>query len=85
MGDFNHLDVCWVRNTAGCTQSRRLLDCVEDNFLNHVLDKKNRGEGLLNLVLTNANELIKEIRNGRILGSSKFLILRNMGLTFGSV
>lgn len=26
IGDFNYLDVCWGSNTAGCKQSRRLLE-----------------------------------------------------------
>ncbi|TRZ16488.1 hypothetical protein HGM15179_010617 [Zosterops borbonicus] len=75
--DFNHLDVYWVRNTTGWTQSRRLLD-----FLIQVLDKSTR-EVLLDLVLTNANELIKEVRNGESLDCSNFVILRNKDLNFG--
>lgn len=63
LGDFNHLDVCQIRNTAGCTQSRRLLDYVEDIFLIQVLDKPTRGEVLVDLVPTSAKKLIKEVRN----------------------
>lgn len=70
MGDFKHLDVYWVGNTADCTQFRRVLDCVEDNLLIQVLDKATRGEALLDLVLTNANKLIKEVRNGGSVGCS---------------
>lgn len=33
---FNHLDVYWEGNTVGCKQSRRLLECAEDNFLDQV-------------------------------------------------
>ncbi|GAB0207569.1 hypothetical protein GRJ2_003222600 [Grus japonensis] len=33
MGDFNHPDICWRDNTAGHKQSRRFLECVNDNFL----------------------------------------------------
>lgn len=32
--------------------SKRLLECVEDNFLVHVLDKTTMGEASLDLVLT---------------------------------
>jgi len=32
-GDFNHAGVCWWDNTAGHKQYRRLLECVDDNFL----------------------------------------------------
>ena len=33
MGDFNLRDVCWKCHTAERKQSRRFLECVEDNFL----------------------------------------------------
>ncbi|KAK4826063.1 hypothetical protein QYF61_005022 [Mycteria americana] len=33
MGDFNVPDVCWKHSTAERKQSRRFLECVEDNFL----------------------------------------------------
>ncbi|KAK4811350.1 hypothetical protein QYF61_027579 [Mycteria americana] len=33
IGDFNHLDICWKSSTANCKQSRKLLGCIEDNFL----------------------------------------------------
>ena len=46
---------------ASCKQSRRLLEPTEDNSLIQILDKPTRGEGLLDLVLTNA-EMIKEVK-----------------------
>ncbi|XP_069729747.1 uncharacterized protein [Phaenicophaeus curvirostris] len=33
VGDFNLPDICWKYNTAEKKQSRRFLECVEDNFL----------------------------------------------------
>ena len=33
MGDFNHPNICWRDNTAGHKQSRRFLQCTDDNFL----------------------------------------------------
>jgi len=29
LGDFNHPNICWK---SSCWQSRRLLECIEDNF-----------------------------------------------------
>ncbi|KAJ7399312.1 hypothetical protein BTVI_116096 [Pitangus sulphuratus] len=63
MGDFNHLDVCWESNTAGCKK-------FNDNFLVQVLEKPNRGEVLLDLVLTNADELTKGVKVDGSLGCS---------------
>lgn len=43
---------------ACCKQSRRLLECAEDNVLIQILDKQTGGETLLNLVLTCADEVV---------------------------
>ena len=64
MRNFNHLDVCWESNTMGSKQSRGLLYCIEDNFLIQVLGKLTRGEMLLDVVLTSAGEIIKEVKIG---------------------
>ena len=32
LGEFNPPDNCWKSSTASCGQSRRLLECMEDNF-----------------------------------------------------
>lgn len=40
-------------------QFKRLPDHIEDDFLVQVLDKPARGEVLLDLVLTNADYIIK--------------------------
>lgn len=63
----------------------RLLDCVGESFLIQVLDKPTRGEVMLDLVLTNANELFKEVRNGGSMGCSSSVILKNKNLNFGRV
>ncbi|TRZ12997.1 hypothetical protein HGM15179_014112 [Zosterops borbonicus] len=33
LGDFNHPDICWEISMESCRQSRRLLECIQDNFL----------------------------------------------------
>ena len=70
---------------AGGRQSRRFLESVEDNFLVQVIDEPTRGEALLDLVLTNAEESIKGVKIGGSLGCSdhalvEFVILKNAGL-----
>ena len=84
MGDFNHPDVCWNSGMAGGRQSRRFLESV-DNFLVQVIDGPTRGEALLDLVLTNAEESIRDVKIGGSLGCSdhalvEFVILKNAGL-----
>ena len=70
MGDFNHLDICWDSGMAGGRQSRRFLDSAEDNFLVQVIDGPTQGEALLDLVLTNKEESIREVKIGGSLGCS---------------
>jgi len=38
LGGFNHLDICWKSSTVSCKQSRRFLECIEDNSLSQVTD-----------------------------------------------
>ena len=70
---------------VGCKQSRRHLESVEDNFLVQLLDREARGEALLDLVLTSAENIIKRVEVGGSLGCSdhvllESVIMRNMDL-----
>ena len=84
MGDFNHPDVCWNSGMAGGRQARRFLESV-DNFLVQVIDGPTRREALLDLVLTGAEESIREVKIGGSLDCTdhalvEFVILKNAGL-----
>lgn len=90
LGDFNHLDVYWENHAAENKQSRRFLESIEDNFLIQVLDKTTTREALLDLVITNTAELIKEVKIGGSLSCSdhtlaEFVISRDMGLAKSKV
>ncbi|GAB0179197.1 hypothetical protein GRJ2_000385000 [Grus japonensis] len=81
MGDFNHPHICWRDNTAGHKQSRRFLECVDDNFLLQVIEEPTRRGAMLDLVLTNKEELVGDMKLKGSLGCSdhkmvKFKILR---------
>ncbi|GAB0187348.1 hypothetical protein GRJ2_001200100 [Grus japonensis] len=62
MGDFNHPNICWRDNTAGHKQSRRFLECVDDNFLLQVIEEPRRRGAMLDLVLTNKEGLVGNVR-----------------------
>jgi len=66
--DFNHPDICWKSSMATGRQSRRFLECTEGNFLSKVIHTPTRGDAILDLVLTNASELIGGIKTGGSLG-----------------
>jgi len=83
--DFNHPDICWKDHTVSCKRSRRLVESIDDNFLVQVVDRPTRGEVLLDLLLTNAEEIIKGTNVGGSLGGSdhalvEFVISRDVGL-----
>ena len=88
--DFNHPDIYWKDHTVSCKRSRRLLESIDDNFLVQVLDRPTRGEALLDLLLTNAEEIIKGVKVGGSLGCSdhaqvKFVISSHVGLAKSGV
>ncbi|KAK4827894.1 hypothetical protein QYF61_022317 [Mycteria americana] len=69
---------------ASCRQSRRLLECIEDNSLSQVIDSPTRGDVILDLMVTNTSQLIGDIKTGGSLGCSdhalvEFAVLRDMG------
>ncbi|TRZ07523.1 hypothetical protein HGM15179_019577, partial [Zosterops borbonicus] len=70
MEDFNHLDVCWRENMAGHKQFRKFLKCVDDNFLLQVIKEPTRRSAVLDLVLTNKEELVGvSVLHSLVLGS----------------
>ncbi|GAB0204525.1 mitochondrial enolase superfamily member 1 [Grus japonensis] len=81
MGDFNHPDICWRDNAAERKQSRKFLECVDDNFLLQVTEKPTRRGATLDLILTNKEGLVGDITLKGSLGCSdhkmvEFRILR---------
>ncbi|TRZ08196.1 hypothetical protein HGM15179_018912 [Zosterops borbonicus] len=84
LGDFNYPNICWESSMATCWQSRRLLECMDNNFLSQVIDSTTREDVLLDLLVTNASELIRNVKIGGSLGCSdhtlvEFAVLRDMG------
>ncbi|KAK4826009.1 hypothetical protein QYF61_003782 [Mycteria americana] len=70
VGDFNLPDVCWKYNTAERKQSRRFLECVEDNFLTQLVSEPTRGGSSLDLLFTNREGLVGDVVVGGCLGLS---------------
>ncbi|KAM6317421.1 uncharacterized protein O3Q21_008449 [Podargus strigoides] len=76
LGDFNHPDVCWKMSTASCRQSKRLLECLDDNFLTQKPDSPTQGEAILDLMVTNVSEFIRDVKIGGSLGCSDHALLQ---------
>jgi len=64
LGDFNHPNICWKSSTVSCRPSRRFLECIEDNFLGQIIDSPTQGDAILDLMVTNASELISDTKIG---------------------
>ena len=58
---FNLPDICWKYNTAERKQSRRFLECVEENFLTQLVSEPTRGGASLDLLFTNIEELVGDV------------------------
>ncbi|GAB0185700.1 hypothetical protein GRJ2_001035300 [Grus japonensis] len=81
IGDFKHPNTCWRGNTAGHKQSRRFLECIDDNFLLQVIEEPMRRGAMLDLVLTNKEGQVGNVKLKGSLGCSdhkmvEFKILR---------
>jgi len=60
--DFNHPNIFWRDKIAGHKQSRRFLDSADDNFLLQVIEEPMRRGEMLDLVLTNKEGLVGNVK-----------------------
>jgi len=66
MRDFSHPDICWEDHTARHTQSRRFLQSIDDNILTQVVEEPMRRGVLLDLLLTNGEGLVEDVKMPRL-------------------
>lgn len=58
---FNLPDACWHLNTAESKQSKRFLECMEDNFLTQLLRELTRGSAQLDLLFMIRKGLVGDV------------------------
>ena len=75
MKDFNLPDVFWKYNTVDRKQSRRFLECVEDNLLTQLVRKPTREGAPLGLLFVNKEGLVGDVAVGGHLGHSNYEIM----------
>ncbi|PKU40539.1 rna-directed dna polymerase from mobile element hypothetical protein [Limosa lapponica baueri] len=68
-------DICWKYNTAEREQSRRFLECVEDNFLTQLVSEPTRESALLDQLLVNREGLVRDVKVQGRLGQSGHKII----------
>ncbi|KAJ7411268.1 adaptin ear-binding coat-associated protein 1 [Pitangus sulphuratus] len=71
VGDFNLLDVCWELHTVEKRQSRRFLECIEDNFLLQLVNEPTR-----DAAPSQIEGLVGDVVVGGCLGHSDHEIIR---------
>jgi len=61
-GHFNHPCISWRRNTTGHKRSRKFLQSISDYFLTQATEDTMRGGAMLDLMLTNKEGLIGDVK-----------------------
>ena len=70
MRDFNYPNICWRDNTSGHKQSRRFLECIDDNFLLQVIEEEKRRGAVLDLAPSNKEGVVGSVKLKGSLGCS---------------
>jgi len=81
VGDFHHPGIAWCNNTTVHTQSRRFLECIDNNFPLQVTEQPMRRSAVLDLILISKEGLMGNAKLKGSLGCShhelvEFKILR---------
>ncbi|MDJ0596593.1 MAG: reverse transcriptase family protein [Pleurocapsa sp. MO_226.B13] len=69
VGDFNMAHINWM-DITGDQDSTEFLNTVQDNFLQQHVTQPTRGDNILDLVLSNRENLVKEVKVEDGLGNS---------------
>ena len=85
MGDFNYSDICWRLNSAKTARSNKFLTSLADNFILQKVEDATRGSAILDLILTNKENLVNEVREMGNLGWSDHVLLKFEILRKGEV
>lgn len=69
MGDFNYRNIDWSNNT-GDNVSEEFLELINDNFLRQLINEPTRENNILDLIITNRDDLVYNLEVGGRLGNS---------------
>ena len=69
MGDFNFRNIDWD-TMAGDRETQDFLDVIQDSFLKQLVNKPTREDKILDLILTNREDIVSNIEIGETLGNS---------------
>ena len=69
MGDFNYRNIDWVNN-VGDNEAEQFIEVINDSFLRQLVNVPTRGNNILDLVLTDREDLVNNLEVGGRLGNS---------------
>ena len=75
VGYFNFPDIFWKYNIAQRKQTKKFLECVEDSLLTQLVQEPTRGGALLDLLFTNREGLIGDVKVGDCLAQRNYEIV----------
>ena len=83
MGDFNYNKIDWNQWTSGNDREEAFLECIRDSYLiQHVntitRSRENSEPSMLDLILTNEEEMIDNLHVKNALGFNSSAILSNI-------
>ena len=84
MGDFNYRDIDWETNTSSCTESEEFINAVNDGFLKQLVRQPTKDNNILDLILTNNDNLVYNLEIGGKLSNSDHNEIR-FNITWDSI
>ena len=69
MGDFNYRNINWD-NLVGDQEAQSFVSVLQDSFLKQLISEPTREENILDLLLTNRDDIVSDIVIGDALGNS---------------
>ena len=75
MGDFNFPELKWT-NQSNISHEHPFITCINDNFLEQLVDKPTRGENILDLVLCSDTSFVQNLTVGEPFATSDHQIIR---------
>ena len=70
MGDFNYPHIDWANGCSNRGRESEFLDCLNDCAMEQMVTEPTRGEVILDLVLSNAEDLVRDVNVIAPLGNS---------------
>ena len=76
MGDFNFPELRWEGDNSSTMNEHPFITCINDNFLEQLIDKPTRGENILDLILCSDSSFVQNVTVEEPFATSDHHIIR---------